>query len=174
MTLKDKKKEISQFLNENIPFSQVLLIIDEEEKLIISRQEALTKAKSLGLDLFCVAPAKNPPVCKLIDYQKHVFELSKKKEKKENVCKEISVSFNIGKNDLKVKLEKIQKFLEKGAMVKVKLVMVGKEKTRPDLAQEKCQKIIEELKNQSPKIELKDDIRRHLGTLYFFLYKKRQ
>jgi hypothetical protein len=52
--------------------------------------------------------------------------------------------------------------------------MVGKEKTRPDLAQEKCQKIIEELKNRSPKIELRDNIRRHLGTLYFFLYKKKR
>ncbi len=61
-----------------------------------------------------------------------------------------------------------------GAMVKVNLVMVGKEKTRPDLAREKCQKIIEELKSQSPKIELKDNIRQHFGTLYFFLYKKKQ
>ncbi|CAG8768372.1 4080_t:CDS:2, partial [Ambispora leptoticha] len=58
----------------------VLLVSSKEEKEIISRQEALDRAKSLGLDLFCVAPTKNPPVCKLIDYQKHVFELSKKKK----------------------------------------------------------------------------------------------
>ena len=57
--------------------------------------------------------------------------------------------------------------------VKVNVIMTGKEKSRPDLAQEKCQEIIKELKNQSPKIELKDDIRRHLGTFYFFLYKKK-
>ena len=59
-------------------------------------------------------------------------------------------------------------------MVKVNLIMIGKEKIRPGLAHEKCQEIIAELKTQSPKIELKDDIRRHLGTLYFFLYKKKQ
>jgi len=59
-------------------------------------------------------------------------------------------------------------------MVKVNLVMVGKEKAHPDLAREKCQKIIEELQSQSPKIELRDSIRQHLGTLYFFLYKKKQ
>ena len=64
--------------------------------------------------------------------------------------------------------------MEKGAMVKVSLVMLGKEKAHPDLAHEKCQKIIEELKSQSPKIELKDNIRQHLGTLYFFLYRKKQ
>ena len=110
MVLKDKKIENSQFLNENIPFSQVLLVTSKEEKKIITRQEALDQAKELGLDLFCVAPTKSPPVCKLINYQKHIFELSKKKkDKKENICKEIRISFNIGKNDLKVKLGKVQK-----------------------------------------------------------------
>ena len=175
MVLKDRKIENLQLLNENIPFSQVLLVISKEEKEVISRQEALDRAKSLGLDLFCVAPTKNPPVCKLINYQKHLFELSKKKkDKKENNCKEIRFSFNIGEKDLKVKLAKIEKRIGEGATVKVNLVMVGKEKTRPDLAQEKCQKIITELKAKSPKIELRENIRRHLGTLYFFLYKKRQ
>ena len=110
MVLKDRKIESSQFLNENIPFSQVLLVISKEEKEVISRQEALDRAQSLGLDLFCVAPTKNPPVCKLIDYHKHLFELSKKKkDKKENICKEVRFSFNIGENDLKVKLGKIEK-----------------------------------------------------------------
>jgi hypothetical protein len=53
--------------------------------------------------------------------------------------------------------------------------MSGKQAIYSDIAHEKCQKeIIDELKNQSPKIELKDDIRRHLNTLYFFLYKRKQ
>lgn len=52
--------------------------------------------------------------------------------------------------------------------------MVGKEKTRPDLAQEKCQKIIADLKTKSPKFELKDNVRQHLNTFYFFLYKRKQ
>jgi translation initiation factor IF-3 len=109
MVLKDKKKTSLQLLNENIPFSQVLLVINKEEKEIISRQEALNRAEELGLDLFCVAPDKNPPICKLINYQKHIFELSKKKkEKKENVCKQIRISFKIGENDLRVKLGKIE------------------------------------------------------------------
>ncbi|CAG8525278.1 13531_t:CDS:2, partial [Cetraspora pellucida] len=105
----------TQFLNENIPFSQVLLVIDKEEKEIIDRQEALKRARELGLDLFCVAPDKNPPVCKLINYQKYAFELSKKKkDKKENICKEVRISFNIGEKDLKDKLERVNKWTEKG------------------------------------------------------------
>ncbi|KLL04475.1 MAG: translation initiation factor IF-3 [Mycoplasmataceae bacterium RV_VA103A] len=175
MTPKDKKITSTQFLNENIPFSQVLLVIDKEEKEIIDRQEALQRAKNLGLDLFCVAPDKNPPVCKLINYQKYIFELSKKKkDKKENVCKEVRISLNIGEKDLKDKLERVNKWTEKGWLAKISVVMVGKQKIRPELAQEKCQKIIAELKTRSPKIELKDNIRRHLNTFYFFLYKKKQ
>src|SRR5436190_16318202 len=104
MTPKDKKIDNSQFLNENIPFSQVLLVISEEEKAVISRQEALNRAKKLGLDLFCVAPTKNPPVCKLINYQKYIFELNKKKkDKKKNDYKEIEFSLRIGKEDSKNK-----------------------------------------------------------------------
>src|ERR1041384_6257886 len=95
--VKDKENNSSQFLNENIPFSQVLMVASKDEKEIVSRQEALKRAKNLGLDLFCVAPTKNPPVCKLIDYQKYIFELSKKKKgKKENNCKEVRISFKIG------------------------------------------------------------------------------
>ncbi len=109
MNIKDKKKETSQFLNENIPFSQVLLVISKEEKETITRQEALNRARDIGLDLLCVAPSKNPPVCKLVNYQKYLFHLNKKsKKKKENVCKEIRISFKIEENDLRVKLDKIQ------------------------------------------------------------------
>ncbi|CAH1758998.1 10200_t:CDS:2 [Entrophospora sp. SA101] len=79
MVLKDKKTETSPFLNENIPFSRFLLI-NGEEKENITKQAALTKAKKLGLDLFCVAPHAK-----------------------------VRISFNIGDNDLRVKLGKVQK-----------------------------------------------------------------
>lgn len=59
-------------------------------------------------------------------------------------------------------------------IVKVNLIMVGKQKSRPDSAYEKCQEMIAKLKSQSPEIELRDNIHRRLGTFYFFLYKKKQ
>lgn len=105
MLLKDKKVKSQSLLNENIPFSHVLLV-DGEEKKRVSKQEALKQAKKNGLDLFCVAPSATPPVCKLVNY----YQISKKKKKpKENICKEIRISFKIENNDLKVKLTKIQK-----------------------------------------------------------------
>jgi len=110
MFKKNKKIEIdSSLLNENIPFSQVLLINNNNEKEIVTKQEALNRARKADLDLLCVAPNANPKVCKLINYQKHLFELNKnKKNKKENTNKEISFSFNIEENDLKIKLEKVK------------------------------------------------------------------
>ena len=108
----EKNKKIandSSLLNQNIPFSQVLLV-SENEKEVVSIQEALNRAKEADLDLFCVAPQINPPVCKLINYQKHFFKLNKnKKPKKENSSKEMGFSFNIEESDLKTKLEKVQK-----------------------------------------------------------------
>ncbi|MCE8168452.1 MAG: translation initiation factor IF-3 [Candidatus Moeniiplasma glomeromycotorum] len=175
MILKNKKNEQTQFLNENIPFSRVLLVVSKEEKEVLDREEALKRAKKASLDLFCVAPDKNPPVCKLINFHKHLFELSKeKKSKKENICKEIGIKFSIKNHDLKIKLEKVWKLIEKGIIVKVKLIMVGKEKAYLGLGKEKCQQIIAELQNLSPKIKLRDDIHQHFGSLYFFVYKKKQ
>jgi len=176
MVIKENKNQNTlHLLNENIPFSRVLLVSDNEKK-IVTKKEALEEAKKINLDLFCVAPEAAPPVCKLIDYKKYLFELSKKnKNKKKETNKEISFSFNIEENDLKVKLRKAEEWIESGSMVKFSLVMTGKEKTHPEIAYDKCQKIIADLQKKSPKIQLKDNIRKNLGSsFYFFLYKKKQ
>ncbi|CAG8727247.1 30400_t:CDS:2 [Racocetra persica] len=112
--LEQKTKAIEQQI-QNLGNNSPNPPINPKEKEIIDRQEALKRAKNLSLDLFCVAPDKNPPVCKLINYQKYAFELSKKKkDKKENICKEVRISFNIGEKDLKDKLERVNKWTEKG------------------------------------------------------------
>jgi len=92
-------------VNEKIPFSQVLLI--GEEKIVLSKQEALQRAQEKNLSLLCVAPTANPPVCKLVDYQKYLFALKKKKTKKTGLNKEIRISFRSAEQDLQIKLTKI-------------------------------------------------------------------
>ncbi|CAG8725836.1 22771_t:CDS:10 [Gigaspora margarita] len=103
-----------------------------EEKIVLSKQEALQMAQEKNLSLLCVAPTANPPVCKLVDYQKYLFALKKKKTKKTGLNKEI----------------------HRGLLVKVRLLRKNREKLSPELAQDKCQKLIAELKAQSAKIEL--------------------
>ncbi|RHZ35449.1 translation initiation factor IF-3 [endosymbiont GvMRE of Glomus versiforme] len=176
MSLKDKKTEnYLHLLNENIPFSQVLLVISKEEKKKVTRQEALNIAIENNLDLFCVSPSANPPVCKLIDHKKYIFDLKKNnKKKKKNLCKEIRISLKIGDHDLKTKLNKVKKWIEDNFTVKVSLTAVGKERHRKLLAREKCKRIITELKNQLSSIQLEGNINQHSsGSFYFFLHKER-
>jgi translation initiation factor IF-3 len=172
---KTKKIEFNpHFLNENIPFSQVLLV-NENDKENVTIQEALSRARKVDLDLLCVAPQVNPPVCKIINYQKYLFELRKnKKTKKENTNKEIDLSFNIEDNDLKNKLEKVKEWLENGLIVKFNFTMKGKEKAHPEIVREKCQKTIDYLQSQSNTIELKDSIRQLPGSFSFFLHNKKK
>ena len=71
-----------------------------------------------------------------------------------------------------VKLNKIYRWLDQGTIVKVNLLMKGREKTQQELGREKCQKIISQLKSYSPAIELQGNIHSHLGSFYFSLGKK--
>ena len=66
-------------MNERIRFNEVLLIGPKGEQLgVVSRRVALETAERYELDLLCVAPNANPPVCKILDYGKHRFEAQKK------------------------------------------------------------------------------------------------
>ena len=81
------KKPINEDLvNESIRFKELLVIGPNGEQLgVMFRREALAKAEELELDLFCVAPNAQPPVCKILDYGKHRFESQKKaREAKKN------------------------------------------------------------------------------------------
>jgi translation initiation factor IF-3 len=118
----------SLLLNEDIRFSQILLVSEGEKKIVI-RQEALAQAKEAGLDLLCVAPLANPPVCKLVNYYRLSKELKRKRKGKEKKEKGIDISFNIKKNDLETKLNKIFSWVEKGSTVRVNLVRKGKERS---------------------------------------------
>ena len=101
---------------------------------IMSSAEALRKAEELELDLILIAPAANPPVCKIMDYSKYRYEQARKekdaKKKQKTVeVKEIRFSPNIDTNDLNTKSNSARKFLEKGNRVKVTLRFRGREMT---------------------------------------------
>jgi translation initiation factor IF-3 len=109
MIHQDKNSNPPHLINENIHFPH-LLLVEEQEKKIVNRQEALDRAHKTGLDLICISPSATPPVCKLVDYKKYLFDLNKKKKnKKVNTIKEIKLTFKIEDNDLQIKLEKIKK-----------------------------------------------------------------
>lgn len=99
---------------------------------IMSSREALKIAEEAGLDLVKIAPTAKPPVCKIVDYGKYRYELSRKekeaKKKQRTIeIKEIRMSPNIDTNDLNTKAGAARKFLTKGNKVKVTLRFRGRE-----------------------------------------------
>lgn len=94
--------------------------------------KALNIARSKGLDIFCIAPSANPPVCKLGDYFKYKYEMRKKLKsfKKANSAgkvKQIRFRANIAKNDLNIKANKAIAFLKDGFKVNVSLSLWGRQ-----------------------------------------------
>ena len=120
-------------INEPIRDKEVRLIGPDGAQLgIVSSREAFAKAQEAGLDLVKIAPQAKPPVCKIIDYGKYRYELSRKekeaKKKQKTIdIKEVRLSPNIDTNDLKTKVNAARKFLSKGDRVKVTLRFRGRE-----------------------------------------------
>lgn len=120
-------------INEQIRDKEVLLIGTNGEKLgIMTSQEAMKLAQEAELDLVKIAPGAKPPVCKIIDYGKYRYEMSRrekeaKKKQKTVEVKEVRLSPNIDENDLNTKAAAARKFIEKGNKVKVSLRFRGRE-----------------------------------------------
>lgn len=98
---------------------------------IYNIREALIIAENLGLDLVEISPTANPPVCKVIDYKKFLYELKKKqKEMKAKTAKVIIKEIRLGPNtddhDFNFKLNHALKFLKDGAKVKVDVFFKGR------------------------------------------------
>lgn len=105
---------------------------DGQQLGIMSSLAALRIAEESDMDLVKISPTANPPVCKIMDYGKYKFELSKKeKESRKNQkmveLKEVWLSMTIDTNDLNVKARQAQKFLEAGNKVKVSIKMRGRQ-----------------------------------------------
>jgi translation initiation factor IF-3 len=103
-------------------------LIDEagEQVGIVARDAALTRAQDQGLDLVEVAPDAHPPVCRIMDYSKYVYEQKRKqkqarKKTHHQDTKEVKVRPNIDKHDFEFKLKHAREFLGKGHKVKLTL-----------------------------------------------------
>ena len=120
-------------INEQIRDREVRLISEDGEQLgVMSAREAFKLAQEAELDLVKIAPTAKPPVCKIIDYGKYKYELTRKekeaKKKQKTVeVKEVRLSPNIDTNDLNTKVNNAKKFITKGNKVKVTLRFRGRE-----------------------------------------------
>jgi translation initiation factor IF-3 len=126
-------------LNEEIRVSPVRLVgADGSQVGIVSKDEALGHARRAGLDLVLIAPEASPPVCKIMDYGKHLFELKKtkaaqRKKQKQIQVKEMKFRPGTDEGDYRVKLRNLIRFLEEGDKAKVSLRFRGREMVHPEL-----------------------------------------
>jgi len=126
-----RKQEDPHFINEKIKAPVVRVVGDNVEQGIYNIKDALAIAQRLELDLVEISPTANPPVCKITDYKKFLYELKKKqKEIKAKsakiVVKEIRLGPNTDEHDFNFKLKHAIKFLEDGAKVKVEVLFRGR------------------------------------------------
>src|ERR1700735_3331475 len=114
LNFKSSNFELLELLNENIKFSKFLVINEKGENLgIIEKEKALEIAKNSNLDLFCIKPNTQNPVCKIIDSSKFFYRMKrsknneKKSNKKSGILKEVSFSYRIEDNDLRIKVKRV-------------------------------------------------------------------
>lgn len=117
---------------------------------VVSVEQAIDRARQVGLDLVEISPNADPPVCKILDSGKYKYELQKKKaaaKKNQKVIevKEIKLRPVTGENDYQVKLKKAHGFLEAGNKVKVTLRFRGREIAHKDLGEKMLKRFEEDL-----------------------------
>jgi len=118
-------------INEEIRESQIRLVQDGESR-VINTKEALELAKEMDLDLVMVSPEAKPPVCKLMDYNKYLYEKAKKAKeakKKQKIIeiKEIRLSPTIEEHDIEIKANNAKRFLKDENKVKVSIRFRGRQ-----------------------------------------------
>ncbi len=121
----------------------------------MSSRQANEIAKSYELDLFCVAPGANPPVCKIINYGKYRYEQQKaerqqRKNSKANQAqlKEVQLHISIGEHDLQTKAKHAREFLSDGDRVNIRVVLKGREMAHKDLGEALFDRFVETLKSE--------------------------
>jgi translation initiation factor IF-3 len=116
-------------INRRIRAREVRVIDSDGTQLgILSVNEALKKAIDQDLDLVEVSPNTNPPVCKILDYGKYLYQQNKKHSKqKTTTVKEVKVRPQTSEHDLDFKIKNARKFIDEGNKVKVSMMFRGRE-----------------------------------------------
>ncbi len=123
-----------------------------EQLGVMRLNDALRKAQSLGLDLVEIAPTANPPVCKIIDFGKFRYDISKQTKDKKPAgarLKEIKFRVNIDDHDYLTKIRHGEEFLDRGNKVRVQLQFRGREMAHQEFGMQLMEKVREDLSGMS-------------------------
>ena len=160
------KDSNNMLINDQIKIREVLVIGPNGEQVGVKPiQDALTLASYAALDLVLISPNANPPVCKVMDYNKFRYEKQKKakdalKKQKASMSelKEYRLSPVIDVGDFETKLRNATKYLEKGDRIKLTIRFKGRQMAHTELGKEVLDRFTERVKEiadieQNPKLE---------------------
>ncbi|MGB2578783.1 translation initiation factor IF-3 [Elusimicrobium simillimum] len=148
-----EKQEKKDFVrkNEQIRVPQVRLIDSDGTMLgVKSVTEALYLARQQELDLVEISPTAEPPVCKILDYSKYLYEQGKKqkdakKKAAKTELKELRIKSRIASHDLEVKIKHIEDFLKRKDMVRLVVVFHGRENQHRDIGEKMLKDVAAQL-----------------------------
>ncbi len=135
--------------NERIRVPEVRVIGPDGKQIgVIPTRKAQAMARDAGLDLVEVSPSAQPPVCRILDYGKYMYEESKKKPKSASTSsklKEVKFRVRTDTHDYQVKLRHAEEFLDKGNKVKLSLMFRGRENEHKELGVQTINRAIGDL-----------------------------
>jgi len=142
-------------INNFIRAKEVRVISETGEQLgIMNIFQAIDLAKSKGLDLIQVTEKVEPPVCRIANYGKFLYQQQKKEKKmakpKGGELKEIRLTFNISPHDMEVRANQAKKFLDDGDKVKINMSLRGREKAMGQFATDKVRTFLDNLNKLIP------------------------
>lgn len=162
-------------MNHAIRVPQVRVIDNDGEQVgVLSTREALELARSRGLDLVEIAPHADPPVCKILDYNKYKYQQKKRERKRRKPAadlKELRFTTKIQQHDLETKLRKIRQFLEQGHKVRVSVIFRGREIVHRDRGQALLDQLVEATADLA---KVDDNVKPRGRTLQLILVPTRQ
>jgi len=140
--------------NEAIRAEEVRLIDESGKQVgVVPLSQALAIARERDLDVVEVAPQAVPPVCRLMDYGKYIYERAKREKEARKAqrveIKEIRLRPKTGHHDRNLKVKRIRDFLTKGHKVKVRVLFRGRERSHPEIGRDMLQRLAEELQDMA-------------------------
>lgn len=183
-TLKKRyyKKQFFQkpLVNHRIRAREVRVVSEKGEQIgVMNLQKALALARERDLDLVQLTKKLVPPVCKITDYGKYLYNLKKKQRKSKTAAgktageiKGIRLSFAISEHDLETRVKQAEKFLNKGYKVRIEMKLRGRQKAYAltDFAKAKIQKFLQSLKQRVP-FKIERELRKQARGLTMIISK---
>jgi len=162
-------------VNNQIRARQVRVIDETEKQLgVMDLEKALQMARERNLDLIQVTEKVEPPVCKIMDYGKYIYQKKKKEKPVSRAAGEmkgIRLGFKISPHDMETKAALAEKFLKKGNKVRIELILRGREKALAEFSKEKLNQFFEILEKRIP-TKIERDLKREARGFTLIISKE--